>query len=197
MRLRAVLHGAGFGGRYGLVVSDDEPTPEQLKAYLMQVGHALNLVCELPEWIDRAPLPKHLRHAAAESFAMNCRVLGEFFRSTGRRPDVRASDYCDWTWNRANQPEGMGLLGDKHVAHMTAVRVTDPLVHQTYGERSDLRDALIGTARAFAEAIHDADASAVMVRYVGHAESLASWPPPATAGEDPAAFIEAISVLTD
>jgi hypothetical protein len=177
------------------VVSDDEPTPEQLKAYLMQVGHALNLVCELPEWIERAPLPKHLRHAAAESFAMNCRALGEFFTSTGRRSDVRAGNYCDWS--KAARPDVLVHVGDKHVAHMTADRVTDPLVHQTYQERSDLREALIGTARAFAAAIHDPDASADMARNVDHAQSLISWPPPATAGEDPAAFIEAISVLPD
>lgn len=47
-------------------MTESTPKPDELRGYLMQVGHSLNLVCELPEWLEHAPLAKHLRHAVAE-----------------------------------------------------------------------------------------------------------------------------------
>lgn len=174
----------------------EQPSPQQLRAYLMQVGHALNLVCELPEWIERSPLPKHLRHAAAEAFAMNTRVLAEFLWSTASyRTDIRASDYCTTEWLQGERPSTIFVHGDKHVAHMTDERLRDPLVTLTYAERGSIRDQLLMTARAFAAAIDDPSRSALMSGYVDHASSLAIWPPPSTAGEDPASYIEAIQGL--
>lgn len=163
--------------------------------YLMQVGHALNLVCELPEWLERAPLPKHLRHAAAEAFAMNCRVLVEFMWSSGRKGDVRASDYCRDGWPDAAKPAEITRLGDKHVAHMTAARIDEPLVALTYEQRCEVRDTLLETAVRFVAAIADEACAGRMVGFVDHARTLAAWPPPPTDGEDPAPFINAIAHL--
>ena len=58
---------------------------------LMQVGHALNMVAELPEWIEHLPrldcpwgdevsvsaLTKHPLHALREAFVANVRVQSE------------------------------------------------------------------------------------------------------------------------
>lgn len=170
------------------------PSLEDLNKYLMQVGHALNLVCELPEWLEHAPLAKHLRHATAESFAMNCRVLVEFLWSTARMPtDIKADDYCEAGWNPGEQPERIKFVGDKHVAHMTAARIHDPLVDLTYDERAEVRDELLEVVDDFANAIIDPGCTDTMTFYVKHARTLARWPPPPTAGEDPSSFIEAIT----
>lgn len=159
----------------------------------MQVGHALNLVCELPEWLERAPLAKHLRHAAAESFAMNCRVLAEFFWNTaGYRSDIRAETYCGTGWSPGGEPTNLKTPGDKHVAHMTAARVDDPLVDSTSDGRAKIRDELLNAADGFAQAIQDQECETTMTGYVKHARTLAGWPPSPTDEEDPGPFIEAI-----
>lgn len=163
--------------------------------YLMQVGHALNLVCELPEWLERAPLPKHLRHAVAESFAMNCRVLVEFMWSSGRKGDIRASDYCRDGWLDGEKPSEVTWLGDKHVAHMTTARIDEPLVTLTYEQRCEVRDTLLKTAEQFAAAVEDEPSADRMAGFVVHARTLGVWPPPPTAGDDPGNFVAAIAYL--
>lgn len=163
--------------------------------YLMQVGHALNLVCELPEWLERAALPKHLSHSAAESFAMNCRVLVEFLWSSGRKGDIGACDYCGDGWLGDEKPAEITRLGDKHVAHMAAARIDEPLVALTYMQRCEVRDRLLETAAQFVAAIEDQACAGRMAGFVAHARTLCVWPPPPTAGEDSGNFIEAIAHL--
>lgn len=173
-----------------------ERSTEDLYEYLIQVGHALNLVCELPEWLERAPLVKHLAHAAAESFAMNCRVLVEFLWSTATYDeDIRATDYCGEGWSPGEALVELKWMGDKHVAHMTAARIADPLVIVTYDERCEIRARLLNTAEQFAAAIEDSSSAKRMAGFVTHARALTSWPPPPTASEDPGPFIKAIDRL--
>ncbi len=173
-----------------------ERSDEDLRDYLLQVGHALSMVCELTEWLERVSLAKHLRHAVAESFAMNSRLLVEFLWSTSKRlTDVRASDYVGVGWCPSVDKGDKRSFGDKHVAHMAAERIDCPLASMTYGERRTIRDELLGAGREFAAAIRDPDAKDLMVTYLNHAESLTAWPPPPTGGEDPASFIAAIRHL--
>ena len=182
--------------RYGRPVGSTTLNGQQRLDYLMQVGHALNLVCELPEWLERAALAKHLGHAAAESFAMNSRVLVEFLWSTANYDkDIRARDYCARRWLTGEKPAALSTLGDKHVAHMTAARLDDPLIQLTYGERVGIRDQLLATASKFAAAIDDPRCRDTMAGYVKHARKLASWPPPPTDRDDPGPFIDAIAGL--
>lgn len=176
-------------------MSSKAPGDKARLDYLMQVGHALNLVCELPEWLERAPLPKHLRHAAAESFAMNCRVLVEFMWNSGWNGDVRASDYCRDGWPDGEKPAEITWLGDKHVAHMTAARIHEPLVVLTYEQRCAIRDRILEAAEQFVAAIVDETCADRMAGFVAHARTLGMWPPPPTAGEDPGNFVEAIAHL--
>lgn len=176
-------------------MSSKAPDDQARLDYLMQVGHALNLVCELPEWLERAPLPKHLRHAAAESFAMNCRVLVEFMWSSGWKGDIRASNYCGDGWLAGEKPAEISWLGDKHVADMTAARIHEPLVVLTYEQRCAIRDSLLETAGRFVAAIVDEACAGRTAGFVEHARTLAAWPPPPTAGEDPGNFVEAIANL--
>lgn len=170
--------------------------PEELLDFLMQVGHALNLVCELPEWLHRAPLPKHLRHAAAESFLMNCRLLDEFLRSASTfASDIRATSYCGDGWSPNGMPEDLRELVNKHVVHMTRERVEEPLVSLTYGKLVEIRQGLLGATDQFADAIIDERQREQMKGFVRRARTLAEWPPAPTEGENPAEFIEAITHL--
>lgn len=177
-------------------MSSKAPDDQVRLDYLMQVGHALNLICELPEWLERAPLPKHLRHAAEESFAMNGRVLVEFLWSSGWKGDIRACDYCGNGWLDGEKPAEISWLGDKHVAHMTSARSDEPLVVLTYEQRCAIRDRLLSTAEQFVAAIVDEACAERMAGFVEHARTLGTWPPPPTAGEDPAPFIGAFAHLS-
>lgn len=96
----------------------------------MQVGHALNLLAELPEWLEDGRLPKHPRHAVAESFAMNCRILDEFFWNTSSG-DIGRRDYETSGNLTVKRPKAITETVSKHVARLARARLDDPLVTMT------------------------------------------------------------------
>lgn len=142
----------------------------------MQVGHALNMVAELPEWLEHARLPKHPAHAAAESFLMNCRMLVEFFWET-RRDDIGSKHYNLAGHIAVKKPAAV-REASKQVAHPSRRRLEVPLFLMTYEERDAVRRSLLDAGRSFGELCSHPDHRRLMGEYVRHAEALATWPPP-------------------
>ncbi len=170
----------------------DQPlTQADLLATLTQVGHALNLVCELPEWLEHGHLPKHPAHAAAESYAMNCRALCEFLWGRKDHRDIRAANYEPATALTVERPPSIQFTASTQAAHFSRARLGDPFPSMTYEERSKVRDRLLDAATEFAERLNDDDSRQLMTSHVAHARTLAAWPPPPTAGQDPQPWIDA------
>lgn len=56
-------------------MSDELTTAELLGEAWMQLGHSANMVADLPMHLASGDLPKHVRHACAESFMVNAALI--------------------------------------------------------------------------------------------------------------------------
>lgn len=93
-------------------MTDSERSLDLLGVDAMQLGHAANMVAALPDHLAKDPMPKHLRHACLESFAINAALIAGFLIERGVVDD-RLADIVDFT--------------EDHVVRFGNGRATDPL----------------------------------------------------------------------
>lgn len=133
--------------------------PEDLAEMLMQIAHAIDMVNHLPDpasWTDEqlASFPitgnelRLLRHGANESWAINARLLAQFF--LGDRHGLDARSFLD-SWKGAAKDE----LGEwrstasEHVTHFSPRRLFDPVRAITPDERHTVAAAINAEADRF------------------------------------------------
>jgi len=145
--------------------------------FLMQVGHALNMVAELPEWMMHGSLPKHLRHACADSFLMQSRFLVDFFEKGDPRKDVLVADF-ELTEEIAANPPDMFDRASRQVAHPSRDRVRVPVDQLADEECREVRAQWFVVLEEFAAKLVDEELRRTMRGYIATARSRAVWPVP-------------------
>lgn len=108
------------------------PSSDDLSSLVMQVAHAFDMVNHLPDpdgWnadpfadnsIDSNQL-RLLTHAARESWAINARLLSQFF--LGDKHGIDATDYLpDWAGHEAPVLGAWRSVASEHVAHLSPRR---------------------------------------------------------------------------
>jgi hypothetical protein len=84
----------------------------------MQLGHTINMVADLPRYLHEGyPLHAHVRHAVAESFAINAALLARFIE---QHPRVLTDDDVEFLDEVAHTVEA-------HVTTYGTERRDDPL----------------------------------------------------------------------
>ena len=133
--------------------------PEDLAEMLMQVAHAIDMVNHLPDpasWTDEqlASFPitgnelRLLRHGANESWAINARLLAQFF--LGDRHGLDARNFLDsWTGEAEDELGGWRSTASEHVAHFSPRRLLDPVRAITPDERHKVASAINAEAGRF------------------------------------------------
>ncbi len=163
-----------------MALNDDE------ELFLMlQVGHALNMVAELPTRLDREHrMAWTVRLACLDSFLVNARLLADFFeRRESKTTDISARRFASrWKASKEHRAVLHDLRDDvgKHTAHLTDARLVQPLPRIPAERMSQVTDALINLAYSFAEALR-LESPEVGSRFVEHlrqVERRRSWPPP-------------------
>jgi hypothetical protein len=124
-----------------------------------QVGHALNMLAELPRWASDTTLPIAVRAACLESFSINLRVTFEFFVARYKKGRIHRDDYLP-RWrpdpDRATRLGRQYRSASAHVAHLSTERVTETgefLVSPTAAELKLLSWLMLDTAAEFANAL--------------------------------------------
>lgn len=144
------------------------PSSDDLSSLVMQVAHAFDMVNHLPDpdgWnadpfadnsIDSNQL-RLLTHAARESWAINARLLSQFF--LGDKHGIDATDYLpDWAGHEAPVLGAWRSVASEHVAHLSPRRARDPVRALHTGERQQVKDAINREAFRFASELNRADA---------------------------------------
>jgi hypothetical protein len=101
-----------------------------LRQRARQVGHSLNVIAELPRYVDDQSIPIGLRVAAIDSFYVHVRLIAEFFvnEPDRRRPAIWRKDYAAGFHLDTALRERLVQAFDfasKHVVHYSADRVPD------------------------------------------------------------------------
>jgi hypothetical protein len=157
------------------------PTPrtDDLATMLMQIAHAVDMVNHLPDpdaWtddqLDAFPVEGNelrlLRHAARESWAINARLLSQFFLGDKHGLDAR-SYLPSWTGRESAVLETWKSVSSEHVAHFSPRRVMDPVRQLPAVERRQVLDAINREANRFAcklDEVEMNDWGAKMRRYL-------------------------------
>lgn len=126
---------------------------------LRQVAHAIDMVNHLPDpdrW-TAGPLDSFLagenelrllQHAARESWAMNARLLSQFF--LGDKHGLDAKNYLP-SWQVDESALGTWRsVSSEHVAHLSPRRALDPVRPISADERRQVVDAVNREANRFA-----------------------------------------------
>jgi hypothetical protein len=150
-------------------------SPKDLAEMLMQIAHAIDMVNHLPDtasWTDEqlASFPitdnelRLLKHAASESWAMNARLLAQFF--LGDRHGLDARSFLDsWTGAAKDELGGWRSTASEHVAHFSPRRLLDPVRTITPDERHKVAAAINAEAGRFcAELLATTETSVLGVR---------------------------------
>jgi hypothetical protein len=142
------------------------PSDADLTTMLMQVAHAIDMVNHLPDpgrWtadqldsfvVDGNEL-RLLQHAARESWAMNARLLSQFF--LGDKHGLDAKDYLpSWQVDESAVLGTWRSVSSEHVAHLSPRRALDPVRPLSADERRQVVDAVNREANRFATALDHA-----------------------------------------
>jgi hypothetical protein len=168
------------------------PSDADLTTMLMQVAHAIDMVNHLPDpdrwtadqldsFVAEGNELRLLQHAARESWAMNARLLSQFF--VGDKHGLDAKDYLQ-SW-RVDESAVLGTwrsVSSEHVAHLSPRRALDPVRPLSADERRQVVDAVNREANRFATALDDAedrDWGRTMRSYLAGLGLLAGGAPPA------------------
>ena len=134
-------------------------SPDDLAEMLMQVAHAIDMINHLPDpagWADEQleALPiagdelRLLKHAARESWAINARLLAQFF--LGDKHGVDAKNFLEFWQSSAGDLAEWRTTASEHLAHLSPRRLSDPVRTLTSGERLDIAQAVNAEANRFA-----------------------------------------------
>lgn len=99
-------------------------TDPQVLRQSIQVGHVMNMIAELPRYVDDRALPLGLRAAAVDAFFVSLRALTEFLT----KEDSRTIQWRDYTQNfHLDAPLRQRLLdgyelASQQVAHLNKTR---------------------------------------------------------------------------
>lgn len=126
---------------------------------LMQIAHAIDMVSHLPDpgsWTNEqlASFPisdterRLLKHAANESWAINARLLAQFF--LGDRHGLDARNFLDsWAGEREGELGAWRSTASEHVAHFSTRRLLDPVRAITPDDRHKVVAAINAEASSF------------------------------------------------
>jgi hypothetical protein len=135
----------------------------------MQVGHSMNVIAELPRYVDDLAIVVGLRVAAVDSFFVHLRLLIEFLVKPPdrRRPSIHREDYTAGFHLGSIETTLHSRLADayelasRHVVHYGVDRVPTAATGVEY----------IGAARLRA---HGDDALAAFALFVKHLRASAN-----------------------
>ncbi len=136
---------------------------ERARRWGIRVGHSLNVVAELPRYVDDPMIPLGLRVAAIDAFFIHHRLLIEFLTRKRDQRDIRSHDYVGGFDLRTIDPDLYArldrdwLVASKQVAHMSVER--DAPVDAPFVE-------FVGATRLRAHASDIFDAMSAFVRYL-------------------------------
>ncbi len=127
--------------------------PGLARAWGVQVAHSLNMIAELPPYVDDNTVPMALRVAAIDAFFVHLRNLSEFLvKPWDRRLIHRRSYASDFHLDEALRSRLLANyeLASRHVGHFNAERVPakDSSPHivvtgaQLRGHADDVFDAM-------------------------------------------------------
>jgi hypothetical protein len=91
-----------------------------------QVGHSLNVIAELPRYVDDNSIPVALRVAAIDAFVIHTRLLTEFLIKPADKRDIRRHDYAPGFQLPAPLRTRLNKtfqFASRHVAHLSKERV--------------------------------------------------------------------------
>lgn len=173
---------------------------------LMQIGHALNMIAELPEWVahwgevseqptgavEPSALAKHPLHAMRESFVGNVRLMTEFLTTNRERRTLLATHLFEdqappwppptgeaWWWSVLASAR---KLGNKQFAHVDIVeRSTTPVRELGYTEMASFRSAVFEGTEDLLNTLRTAehpDTAEILAELLAGARSRATWPIP-------------------
>jgi hypothetical protein len=105
----------------------------QMQRKAMQVGHSLNMVAELPNYVDDVAFPVGLRVAAVDAFFVHLRLLAEFLvkKRDQHHPAIHRDDFAPGFHlasvdsNLYQRLDTAFELASRHVAHFSVDRVPD------------------------------------------------------------------------
>lgn len=158
---------------------------------LMQVAHAIDMVNHLPDpdrWttdeLDGFPGDENelrlLQHAARESWAINARLLSQFF--LGDKHGLHAKDYLPpWQGHESAVLKTWRSVSNEHVAHFSPRRALDPVRPLLADERRQVVVAVNREANRFATALDqvgDRDWGWTMKSYLAGLGLLVGGAPP-------------------
>jgi hypothetical protein len=131
-----------------------------------QVGHSLNVIAELPRYVDDAAFPVGLRVAAIDAFFIHLRLLIEFLIKKPDRahPAIHRDDYASgFSLGSVDPALYRSLSSDfdfasQHVAHFSLNRVlTEESAGVEYFDAARLRSCaadVFGAMEAFIRYMH-------------------------------------------
>ncbi|HMS13663.1 MAG TPA: hypothetical protein PKD80_11215 [Microthrixaceae bacterium] len=134
-------------------------SPDDLAEMLMQVAHAIDMINHLPdpgswtdEQLDKFPISvdelRLLKHAANESWAINARLLAQFF--LGDKHGLDAKTFLESWQSSGSDLAEWRTTASEHLAHFSPRRLSDPVRTLTPGERLDVALAVNAEANRFA-----------------------------------------------
>lgn len=135
---------------------------DRQEAEATQVGHAMNMVAELPRLTDDRSLPVAARVACLESYFMNLRVLVDFYARRRDDRDIHRHDFLP-AWDPAASSTVERLkrewdFASKQVAHLSKSRIVEDgdLVVNLAPQRLELMTALLfDIAEEFCSALEE------------------------------------------
>lgn len=107
----------------------DVTTPELKRTRLRQVGHSLNMIAELPRYVQDPRVSYGLQVAAVDSFFVHQRLLIEFLVRRQAQNDIHRDDYTTGFSLQTIDPglaaklDGEWELASRHVVHFSDYRV--------------------------------------------------------------------------
>jgi len=177
---------------------------EQRRA--VQVAHSLNVIAELPRYVDDTAVPVALRVAAADAFFIHLRLVIEFLikKPNLAHPAIHRDDYAGGFNLDSVDPAMYRRLktdfdfASQHVAHFSFNRVpTAESMGVDYVDAASLRahaEDVFGAMGAFIRHMHATQSAYTddFERWLSDAEARRTVAPPAAA---PAGIANVLRVL--